>query len=124
MKPGSPLTTITRISATCTTNPLTLSMSPNERAVAAGMPNFWKNRTSSASRAAVAGRTSEMNWIAYCSIRTGMYRSRAIDAPRVAPASAAWIERRQSSASHEPGAVGRAERWRRRWRGRCRRAAR
>ena len=74
-------------------------MSPNDRAVPAGIPNFWKKRTSSASRAADDGSTSEMNWMEYCSIRTGKYRSRASAAPRVAPASAVWMNGESSSAA-------------------------
>ncbi|MNO05498.1 hypothetical protein D3C81_2269120 [compost metagenome] len=71
VNPGRPATTTSSTSSTCTVNPLTESSTPNVSAVAAGMPNRWKNRTSSASRAAVAGSTSAMNPIAYCSISTG-----------------------------------------------------
>ena len=52
--------------------PLKLSIMPMPMADAGGTPNRSKNRTSSASRAAVDGRHRAMNWIAYCSISTGM----------------------------------------------------
>ena len=46
-------------------NPLKLSITPIDIACAGGKPNFWKKRMFIATRAAVAGIVTAMNWIAY-----------------------------------------------------------
>ena len=65
------------------TNPLRLSIKPIESAPPVSTPLRWKNRTSSATRAAELGTASWMNWIAYCSIRTGANSMSRSDAPSV-----------------------------------------
>ena len=65
VKPGRRDSEITTSRITCTTNPLKLSTIPIETAAPDSTPNLWKNRTSMAIRAAVAGSTSAMNCRAY-----------------------------------------------------------
>src|SRR5262249_36808221 len=69
---ASPESVMIRINRICSTNVEKLSINPIEIAPPASTPLRWKNRTSSATRAAELGTASEMNWTPYWSIRTGM----------------------------------------------------
>ena len=72
------------------TNRLRPSISPIESAAPVSTPLRWKNRTSSATRAAELGTASWMNWIAYCNIRTGTNTMSRTDAPSVENACGTW----------------------------------
>ena len=80
---ASPESVMTRINRIWITKPLTLSISPIESAPPVSTPCRWKNRTSSATRAAELGTASWMNWTAYWSMRTGANRRSRTDAPIV-----------------------------------------
>ncbi len=82
----------------CTVKPLKLSIIPMVTAGAAAIPNLSKKRISRARRAAVAGSTRAMNWIPYCSMRTGTYFSFVSVEPMVENASDAWTNGDRASA--------------------------
>ena len=69
-------------------NSETLSSAPNVSAFAAATPCFWKNRTSSATRAAVLGIARLMNEIDISSATVGPYASGWSHAPSTEIASA------------------------------------
>ena len=80
---ASPASVMIRIRRIWITKPLTLSINPIESAPPVSTPCRWKNRTSSATRAAELGTASWMNCTAYCSISTGANSRSRTDAPIV-----------------------------------------